>query len=222
MKYAKREFQMRIKRIIDISGIISDKTTLWPGDEGVTRNRILNIENGDSCNLSVLNMGVHISTHVDAPLHFIEGGADVSAVSLNKFIGFAKVFSLNTSNSIKASDLSGLDINKGDIVLLKTINSLLDMTGEFNKEFVYLDEDAAKFLVDQKIAAVGIDYLSVENYYADNAITHKLLLQNDIGIIEGLCLRDVPEGEYFLSCLPLKLEGVEASPARAVLVEFDL
>ncbi len=213
---------MKIKRIIDISGIINDKTTLWPGDEGITLNRILNIRSGDSCNLSVLNMGVHISTHVDAPLHFIEGGADVATVSLNKFIGFAKVFSLYTSNCIKASDLSGLDINTGDIVLLKTINSSLDMTGEFNKEFVYLDEEAAKFLVDKKVAAVGIDYLSVENYYADNAVTHKLLLQNEIGIIEGLRLNDVPEGEYFLSCLPLKLEGAEGSPVRAVLVEFDL
>ena len=213
---------MKIKRIIDISGIVNDKTTVWPGDAGIALNRILSIQSGESCNLSALNMGMHISTHVDAPLHFIEGGADVATLNLNKFIGFAKVFCLQTRDCIKASDLSVLDINMGDIILLKTINSSLDMTGEFNKEFVYLDEEAAKYLVDKKIATVGIDYLSVENYYADNAVTHKLLLQNEIGIIEGLRLNDVPEGEYFLSCLPLKIEGAEASPVRAVLVEFDL
>ncbi|AEV67329.1 putative metal-dependent hydrolase [Acetivibrio clariflavus DSM 19732] len=213
--------RMKIKRIIDISGTISDRTTLWPGDEGVTLDRIQNIESGDSCNLSVLRMGTHTSTHVDAPLHFVAGGADTASVNLNKFIGFAKVFNLSTQDCIKASDLYPLNINVGDIVLFKTKNSFLDMNGLFHKGFVYLDESAARFLADKKVATVGIDYLSVESFYADNAVTHKLLLQNEIGIIEGLRLKDVQEGEYFLSCVPLKIEGADGSPVRAVLVEFD-
>lgn len=212
---------MKIKKIIDISGTINDRTTLWPGDEGITLDRIQNIESGDACNLSVLHMGTHTSTHVDAPLHFMARGADISSVNLNKFIGFAKVFNLNTQDSIKDSDLYRLNINIGDIVLFKTRNSSLDMNGLFHKEFVYLDESAARFLVEKKVATVGIDYLSVENYYADNAVTHKLLLQNEIGIIEGLRLNDVQEGEYFLSCVPLKIEGADGSPVRAVLVEFE-
>jgi len=212
---------MRIKRIIDISGTINDKTTIWPGDEGIILKRIQNIEMGDACNLSSIHMGAHISTHVDAPLHYIAGGADISSVSLDKFIGFAKVFDLRTQDCIKDSDLCRLNIDSGDIVLFKTRNSSFDMNGEFNKEFVYLDESAARFLVDKKIASVGIDYLSVESYFAENAAVHKLLLQNDIAIIEGLRLKDVPEGQYFLSCVPLKIEGAEASPVRAVLVEFD-
>lgn len=212
---------MKIKRIIDISGTINDKTTIWPGDDGIIIDRIQNIENGDACNLSTLHMGVHTSTHVDAPLHFIAGGADVTSINLKRFIGFAKVFHLSVQECIRAADLSSLDINSGDIVLLKTRNSSFDLNDVFHKEFVYLDESAAKYLADKKIATVGIDYLSVESYYAENAIVHKVLLQNEIGIIEGLRLHDVQEGEYFLSCVPLKLEGVEGSPARAVLVEFD-
>lgn len=212
---------MRIRRIIDISATISDKTTIWPGDGGITLNRIQNINSGDTCNLSTLNMGVHTATHIDAPLHFIAGGADVASINLSKFIGVAKVFDLCAKNCIKASDLYELNISSGDIVLLKTSNSSLDLTGVFNKEFVYLDEGAAKFLVDKNITTVGIDYLSVENFYSGCAITHKLLLQNEIGIIEGLRLKGVPEGEYFLSCVPLKIEGAEGSPVRAVLVEFD-
>ncbi|WP_010245390.1 cyclase family protein [Acetivibrio cellulolyticus] len=212
---------MRIKRILDISGVINDKTTIWPGDEGVTLNRIQKIEDGDSCNLSTLHIGIHTSTHIDAPLHFIAGGVDVSSANLDKFIGFAKVFYISTEKCIKASDLSGLDIQSGDIVLFKTSNSSLDMTGSFNTGFVYLDESAASWLVDKDVATVGIDYLSVEDYYAGNAVTHKLLLKKGIGIIEGLRLDDVPEGEYFLSCVPLKIEGAEGSPVRAVLVEFD-
>ncbi|WP_027622534.1 cyclase family protein [Acetivibrio clariflavus] len=212
---------MKIKRIIDISGTINNRTTLWPGDEGITLDRIKNMESGDACNLSVLHIGTHTSTHVDAPLHFITRGSDISSVNLNKFIGFAKVFNISAQDCIKASDLSRLDINIGDIVLFKTRNSSLDMNGLFHKEFVYLDESAARFLVDKKVATVGIDYLSVENFYADNAVTHKLLLQNEIGIIEGLRLNDVQEGEYFLSCVPLKIEGADGSPVRAVLVEFD-
>lgn len=211
---------MKIKRIIDISGTISDRTTIWPGDDGITLNRIQSIGSGDACNLSTLNMGVHTSTHVDAPLHFIDGGLDVASVSLDKFIGFAKVFNLYVDKCIKALDLVGLDINAGDIVLFKTSNSSLDMTSAFNKEFIYLEEGAAKFLVDKKIATVGIDYLSVESFYSNNSETHKLLLDNGIGIIEGLRLYDVQEGEYFLSCVPLKIEESEGSPARAVLVEF--
>lgn len=211
---------MKIKRIIDISGTINDRTTIWPGDDGITLNRIQNIESGDACNLSTLNMGVHTSTHVDAPLHFIAGGVDVASVSLDKFIGFAKVFNLCVTKCIKASDLVELDINPGDIVLFKTGNSSLEMTSAFNKEFIYLDEGAAKLLVDKKIATVGIDYLSVENFHSQNAATHKMLLNNGIGIIEGLRLNAAQEGEYFLSCVPLRIEGAEGSPARAVLVEF--
>lgn len=212
---------MKVKRIIDISGIISAKTTTWPGDKGISLEKIQMMEQGDSCNLSALRMGMHTSTHIDAPLHFIAGGADVVASSLDKFIGFAKVFNIHTEKCIKASDLSGLNIQSGDIVLFKTSNSSLDMTGTFCKEFVYLDESAARWLVDRQVATVGIDYASIEDYYSENAVVHKLLLGNGIVIIEGLRLNDVPEGEYFLSCAPLKIEGAEASPVRAVLVEFD-
>ena len=212
---------MKVKRIIDISGIINAKTTIWPGDKGISVERIQKIEQGDSCNLSTLRMGMHTSTHIDSPLHFIAGGEDVISSSLDKFIGFAKVFNIHTEKCIKASDLSGLNIQRGDIVLFKTSNSLLDMTGTFYKEFIYLDESAARWLVDKQVATVGIDYLSIEDYYSENAVVHKLLLKNGIAIIEGLRLKDVPEGEYFLSCAPLKIEGAEASPVRAVLVEFD-
>ena len=213
---------MKIKRIIDISGTINSSTTVWPGDEGVTVDRIKNMKNGDSYNLSLVHMGVHTSTHVDAPLHFIEEGLDISSVNLEKFIGCAKVFEFYTQDCIKASNLCKLDINSGDIVLFKTSNSSLDVSGDFNEEFVSLDESAAKFLVDKKIATVGIDYLSVERFDSNISTVHNLLLQNEIGIIEGLRLRDVPEGEYFLSCVPLKIEGAEGSPARAVLIEFYL
>lgn len=212
---------MKVKRIIDISGIINTKTTIWPGDEGISLERIQKIEQGHSCNLSTMRAGMHTSTHIDAPLHFVAGGADVVSSSLDKFIGFAKVFSIHTEKCIKASDLSGLNIQRGDIVLFKTSNSSLDMKGTFHKEFVYIDESAARWLVDRQVATVGIDYLSIENYHSENAVVHKLLLENGIVIIEGLRLNDVPEGEYFLSCAPLKIEGAEASPVRAVLVEFD-
>jgi arylformamidase len=212
---------MKVKRIIDISGVINAKTTIWPGDEGIRLDRIQKIEQGDSCNLSTLHMGMHTSTHIDAPLHFITGGADVVSSGLDKFIGFAKVFNIPTEKCIKASDLSKLNIQSDDIVLFKTKNSSLDMSGTFHKDFIYLDESAAKCLVDRQVATVGIDYLSIEGFYFENAVVHKLLLENGIAIIEGLRLNDVPEGEYFLSCAPLKIEGAEASPVRAVLIEFD-
>ncbi|MBN2518642.1 MAG: cyclase family protein, partial [Candidatus Altiarchaeota archaeon] len=106
---------------------------------------------------------------------------------------------------------------RGDILLFKTKNSF-ETSKKFKKDYVYLDEDAADLLLERGVKTVGIDYLSIERFGSKDCALHKRLLPK-IPIIEGLVLKDVDEGEYLLCCLPLKVKGAEAAPARAILLK---
>jgi arylformamidase len=161
-------------------------------------------------------MDVHTGTHVDAPLHMVPGGDTIETLPLEKLVRKAKVIDLtNAEDSINAEDLAGKDIQKGDFVLFKTKNS---WDKEFNFEFIYVNHEAAKTLAEIGVSGVGIDALGVERAQ-ENHPTHKQLFKNEIIIIEGLQLKDVPEGEYLMVAAPLKIRGLDASPARIVLIE---
>lgn len=161
-------------------------------------------------------MDVHTGTHVDAPLHMVPGGDTIETLPIEKLVRKAKVIDLtHAEDSIKADDLIGKDIQKDDFVLFKTKNS---WDTEFNFEFIYVNQEAAKNLAEIGVSGVGIDALGVERAQ-ENHPTHKQLFQNDVIIIEGLQLKDVPEGEYLMVAAPLKIRGLDASPARIVLIE---
>jgi arylformamidase len=161
-------------------------------------------------------MDVHTGTHVDAPLHMVPGGDTIETLPLEKLVRKAKVIDLTTAeDSINAEDLAGKDIQKGDFVLLKTKNS---WDKEFNFEFIYVNHEAAKTLAEIGVSGVGIDALGVERAQ-ENHPTHKQLFKTEIIIIEGLQLKDVPEGEYLMVAAPLKIRGLDAAPARIVLIE---
>ena len=161
-----------------------------------------------------LEINLHTGTHIDAPYHMILNGNKVNDYELSRFITDAKVFEIRNVKYIEKKDLAPLDIEEGDTVILKTENS-------YNHDlmnFVFLKESGAQYLLDKKINAVGIDTLGIERSQ-DNHPTHKLLLSNDIIIIEGLYLKNVNEGKYKLIFLPIKIKGVEASFTRAVLLD---
>jgi arylformamidase len=161
-------------------------------------------------------MDVHTGTHVDAPLHMVPGGDTIETLPLEKLVRKAKVIDLtNAEDSINAEDLAGKDIQKGDFVLFKTKNS---WDKEFNFEFIYVNHEAAKTLAEIGVSGVGIDALGVERAQ-ENHPTHKQLFKTEIIIIEGLQLKDVPEGEYLMVAAPLKIRGLDAAPARIVLIE---
>ncbi len=211
---------MKIKRIIDISRKIYPKMTVWPGDGGPDITSDALIEKGDVCNLSSIRMGVHTGTHVDAPLHFIDGGKDIGSLDISRFIGYVKVFEIKDKKSISVENIKDLDINKGDAIFFKTQNSQIPEEDEFNTDYVYFDKTAAELLVEIGIKTIGIDYFSVDGYGLGEHPVHMFLLSHEIGVIEGLCLKDVDEGRYLYSCLPLRIEGVDGSPVRAVLLEI--
>ena len=206
-----------MEKIIDISRKISSNMVMWPGDDAPKISKKCSINKGDCCNLSSIEMNLHIGTHIDAPFHFIDGGKSISSLDLSYFIGNVKVFELDVENYIDKKDLINLDILKGDKIFFKTKNSFLPDDSIFYKDYVYINTEAARYLVEKQIKTVGIDYFSIGGYHKENEIVHKILLSSDIFIIEGLNLKEAVVGEYGFSCLPLYIEGVDGSPARGVL-----
>jgi len=166
-------------------------------------------------------MDVHIGTHLESALHSFADSAAVDKIPLELLIGPVTVVSLTGLKIIKAQDLELANIpSSATRVIFKTDNSKkwLDGTGEFNQDFVGLSADGAQWLVDHHINLIGNDYLSVANL-KEGPTVHEILLKNKAAIIEGLNLAEVEPGEYELICLPLKLEGREGAPARAVLIK---
>ncbi|WP_053367049.1 cyclase family protein [Bacillus sp. FJAT-27245] len=165
---------------------------------------------------SRLSIDVHTGTHIDAPLHMINEGKTFETISIEELVRSCKVFDMtHVADRISAGDLEGLDIEKGDFVLFKTKNSFEE---EFNFDFIFVASDAAERLAEIGVAGVGVDALGIERAQEGHP-THKALMGRDIIIIEGLRLKDVRQGEYFMVAAPLKLQGTDAAPARILLLE---
>ncbi len=208
---------------IDISVPLRTGMVHWPGDPDVHIERTHRLDRGDGMNLSAASMSLHTGTHMDAPLHFLEGGAALDRMPLDATIGPARVIEIRDTVSIKPEELAAHDIRRGERILFKTANSgRCWKSQEFVANFVYISKEAARFLADRGIRTAGIDYLSVGSPEADGDETHRILLGAGIWIIEGLDLSAVEAGNYELICLPLKIAGSDGAPARAILRKFPL
>ena len=172
---------------------------------------------GDRSNLSTLHMSAHTGTHVDAPVHLVDGGAGVEALPLEILCGRARVVEVTSRKAIAAEDLERLDLSEDIRLLIKTHNSRLWGDATFHSDYIGIGESAAKLLVHHGVKLVGVDYLSVEPYGTEGAPTHHLLLGAGTIVIEGLNLRDVDPGVYEMYCLPLAIVGCDGAPARVVL-----
>ena len=133
-------------------------------------------------------------------------------------VGPARVIEIKDKESIKPDELMPQKIQRGERILFKTHNSEKSWKSDnFDEDFVYISKEGAKFLADQGVQTVGVDYLSVGGFKRDGIETHHALLGAGIWLIEGLNLASVKAGNYELVCLPLKVLGSEGAPARAVL-----
>ena len=153
--------------IIDISVAVRPGMVTYPGDPTVSLERVVSIADGGVCNLSRLDFGVHSGTHVDAPLHFIDGAAAAESLPLEVLIGPAQVADLTQAERLDASAFDGLEL--GGRILLKTRNSELWNRDTFADEFLALTEDAAQALIQAGVRLVGIDYLSIGDEAAPSA-----------------------------------------------------
>lgn len=205
--------------IYDISVPIRSGMPVYEGDPGVDIQSWSALAKGDSANVSFLHFGAHTGTHVDAPAHFIEGTRRIDALSFDALIGPARVIRVpDEVMEIDSDFLGACNLDQAERVLFHTRNSGFWNEG-FRKDFTHLSPEAAQKLVELGVKLVGTDYLSVEKFHSGHHRTHLTLLSNDVVIVEGLNLSDIPPGDYELICLPLKIaEGAgDGSPARAVL-----
>lgn len=205
-------------RLYDVSQGIRDGGLAYPGDPPIRIQEHESIAAGSSANVSLLSFGSHTGTHVDAPLHFIYGGAPVDAIPLGHLIGPAILVRFEDSvRIITRQELEHRGLGGYKRILLATRNSALLDQRDFHTDYTYLAPDGAEYLADLGVVLVGIDYLSVEEFHSGHHRTHLTLLKRDIVIVEGLDLSEPAPGEYELICLPLRLSGLDGAPARVVL-----
>ena len=207
-------------RIYDISLAITPTMPVWPGDPPVQLELVHRIADGANANASRLACGVHTGTHVDAPFHFIEGAGTVEAMPLEILSGPAYVADLSSADVIDVPALRRARIPpRTRRVLFKTRNSRLWESDDrtFHRDFVAVNAEGASWLVERGVKLVGVDYLSVAPF-GNSRPTHRILLEAEVVIVEGLNLAAVRGGRYTLHCLPLKLAGSDGAPARAILV----
>ncbi|HUZ75367.1 MAG TPA: cyclase family protein [Stellaceae bacterium] len=209
-------------RIWDVTLPYSSRLPSWPGEGRPTIERISRISDGANANVTRLSACVHYATHVDAPVHFIEGGAGVDALPLEALIGKVRVIALPGRSRVERDDLGSSDLAGVERLLIKTDNSALwnDLDHEFCEHFTALSVDAARWIVASGIRLVGIDYLSVEPFGSPEPLVHRTLLSAGVVALEGLDLQAVEPGDYRLICLPMKLVGADGAPARVVLTEL--
>jgi arylformamidase len=207
-------------QIWDITVPFRPDLPLWPGDPPPTMTLMKCQAAGYRCNVTRLDTGVHFGTHLDAPVHFIEGGKGVDRLDLGVLVGPCVVGAAPDVMAIEPGHLEALDLPHGTTrLLLKTRNSALwdRPDHEFREDFTALTAAAARWVVDRGIRLIGIDYLSIQLFADAVSTTHLVLLGAEVIIVEGLDLRTVEPGAYDLTCLPMKLAGADGAPVRAIL-----
>ena len=207
----------RVPKFLDVSVSLAAGIPAYPGNPDFELQPIKRIAEGGSSNVSKLVMGTHTGTHVDAPKHFFDSGAGVDALPLDLLLGRARVVEITKRGGIDQADLAAAGLREDLRVLLKTSNSALWNGEGFHEDYTYLTEGGARYLADQGVKVVGIDYLSVEQFKKAGAPAHRALLSQSIVIIEGLNLAEAEAGMYEMYCLPLRVAGGDGAPARVVL-----
>lgn len=203
---------------IDVSVPLRTGMVHWPDNPPVKIERVMDQAHGDTASVSSMSMGVHTGTHMDAPVHFQRGGIGIDQMPLEATLGTARVIEIRDPVSIRRAELEPAKLQPGERVLFRTRNSeRCWQTDAFIEDFVFISREAAAYLAECRVRTVGVDYLSVGGFREDGEATHLALLQAGIWVIEGLNLSKVKEGTYELICLPLRIEGGDGAPARAVL-----
>ena len=216
-------YHWRPMPIYDISvAVAPGETPTYPGDPAIEVSAWNSISRGDPANVTLINFGAHTGTHVDAPAHFIEGGARVASLPLETLVGETLVVEIPEDEDAVEERHVGEDALGGATrVLFKTRNSAFwdEPGGRFREDYTHVTPGAARALVAAGVRLVGIDYLSVEKFGSEGFETHVTLLSAGVVVVEGLDLRGVAPGRYDLACLPLKLAAGsgDGAPARAVL-----
>lgn len=191
--------------LIDITSLLNQNTKIYPGDPEFKLKQIFTIEK-DGFNLCGLSLGTHTGTHIDAPLHFFNSKESIADLDLKYLITNAIVVDVSGLNSIDEKFISGLSLNGINSILFKT-----------DRKDIYLTKTGAQYIAGKGILIVATECLDIEDDTDNTFSVHKILLSNNVLIVENIDLRNVKPGIYKFYCFPLKIENADGSPVRAVL-----
>jgi arylformamidase len=205
----------------DISPEISSDTAVFPGDRAFSRKVSMDFGKGHNLVLSEIHSTVHIGAHVDAPIHYHSKGVAIHQRPLDYYLGSCQVISLKLSRGerIQPKHLKNVAV---------TARRVLFKTGSFpdpkswNGDFNSLSPELVNYLAEKNVVLIGIDTPSIDPAEDKALESHQAIFKNDLAILEGIVLDEVPEGHYTLIALPLKLKDADASPVRAVLLKDQL
>ena len=203
-------------RLIDITPTVSERLAVWPGDIPYSRSVALDMQSGDHLTLSAITGTVHLGAHTDAPNHYAKDGAGMSERVLDHYYGLCQVIRVDIER--------GQRITPAHIGGPLTAPRVLFHTGTYpdperwNDDFASLSPELVDFLADHGVVLVGIDTPSIDLSEDKVLLSHNAVARHDLAVLEGIVLEGVEPGNYTLVALPLKLEGADASPVRAVLV----
>jgi len=206
--------------IHDVTVPMHREMPIYPNDPPLKFQFIRKLSRGAASNNSWLALGSHTGTHIDAPLHFIEGGGSVDAIPPEALVGPCRLVDVGEAPVITRGVLKGLDLAGAERVLFRTANSGW-IAREFRDDFVAFAEDGARYLAEEvRPVLVGIDAPSLDPRHASGHPAHMAILGSESikGAVEWLALGDVAPGDYHLFCGPLRLAGAEAAPCRVFLV----
>ncbi len=210
-------------KLYDITPAVRPGIPVWPGDTPYRVSLSWSIARGDSVNVSALTTTPHLGAHADAPYHVDEGGATVDQLSLEAFLGPCRLVDVPPEPLILPAHLpAGTDLCEPPRLLLRTGCKVAGTLrgAEFPERFSALSPELARALVAAGARLVGLDSPSVDPFDSTELTAHHLLVEGGVVNLEGLALDGVPPGLYELIALPLRLEGLDASPVRAVLREL--
>lgn len=205
-------------KIFDISPLISERTGVFPGDTPFSRKVLMSFPQGHHLTLSSIQSTVHLGAHADAPVHYRAEGEGVHALPLEPFLGKCLLLTARTPRGerVLPEDID-LPAEIPPRVLIRT-NSFPN-PDQWNSDFSSFSPELLMRLHQQKVSLVGIDTPSVDPEQDKKMECHQVLAKTGMRVLEGLVFERVPDGEYTLIALPLRIEGLDASPVRAVLVQ---
>ena len=206
-----------MQQLIDLTVPLGPDTPLYPGDPPPEATLLSDIGSGDPVTASKLSLGAHIGTHVDLPAHFIEGGARLGDYAVEAFVGPAEVLDLSdVSASIGCDRLAAERTPPNRHLLLKTRNSALLRQPAFRNDYVFLEPEAAAYLLAAKPRSIGLDYYSLDPVDTESFPAHRACAELGLPVFVCLDLSQLAAGSYGFAGLPLNFPALEGVPVRAI------
>ena len=203
--------------VIDLTVPIGEGLPIWPRNPGLSLRFHQSFEAGDSAYVTEATLGLHTGTHLDAPMHYLRDEGGIETLPLETLMGPARVLEVEGAECVRAEELAAKNLKGATRFLIKTRNSENRWWEKpFDENFCHMTRDAAQLLLENGMTLLGVDYLSVDARGAGSAV-HLLLMPAGVVLLEGLNLRDAPEGDYELIALPALFAGRDGAPARAIL-----